>query len=283
MLAIPISKDPLIAKMFSAGRIGAFRHCIRFSERALFVMALFASINLFAADTNQITASPASLNADRASRARAALEQARSLYESGSNHVEASWQFARACFDTASVTSKNAERAAIAEQGIAASREALKQATNVAAVHYYLGMDLGQLADTKRNLAGLRIVKEMEREFEAARNLDEKFDNAGPDRNLGLLYEQAPAIISIGSRSKARLHLRQAVELAPAYPENGLNLIEGYLKWGDYSDARHELDAMQKSWSESQKQFNSDTWTASWSDWEKRLAKAREKLEAERY
>ena len=281
MLAIPISKGALVAKTFSAWRICAFRHCVRLSKPAAFAAIFFVSTSLFAAGTNQNVANPASLKADRTNRVWAAFGQARSHYQSGTNHAEAAWQFARACFDAANVATNNAERAAIAEQGIAASRELLKTNPAIAAAHYYLGMDLGRLADTRRNLSGLKIVKEMEREFEEARNLDEHFDNAGPDRNLGLLYEQAPAVISIGSRSKALQHLRRAVELAPAYPENGLNLIEADIKWGDYDEARREFSALESSSAESHKQFDGDDFN--WADWDARLAKARAKLALRRH
>src|SRR5204863_9133981 len=98
--------------------------------------------------------------------------------------------------------------------------------------HYYLGMNLAQLAQTKM-LGALKIVTQMEREFSIVRDLDEEFDQAGADRNLGLLYRDAPAIGSIGSRGKARQHLEHAVKLAPPSPENRLNLIETYLKWGE--------------------------------------------------
>ena len=103
--------------------------------------------------------------------------------------------------------------------------------SNLAPAHYYLGMNLGQLART-RGLSALRLVNQMQREFTRARDLDEHFDWAGPDRNLGLLYRDAPAFASIGSRSKAREHLMRAVELAPRYPENRLNLVETYLQLG---------------------------------------------------
>jgi hypothetical protein len=46
----------------------------------------------------------------------------------------------------------------------------------------------------------------MEAEFKLARELDESFDYAGPDRNLGRLYFMAPSIASVGSRAKARAH-----------------------------------------------------------------------------
>ena len=73
--------------------------------------------------------------------------------------------------------------------------------SNSAPAHYYLGMNLGQLARTK-GLAALRLVSQMEHEFTRARELDEQLDWAGPDRNLGLLYRDAPAIGSVGSRAE---------------------------------------------------------------------------------
>jgi hypothetical protein len=92
-------------------------------------------------------------------------------------------------------------------------------------------MNLGQLARTK-GLSALKLVDQMEGEFTRARDLDEHLDYAGPDRSLGLLYRDAPVIGSVGSRTRAREHLRRAVEVAPQYPENRLSLIEAYLKVG---------------------------------------------------
>ena len=192
--------------------------------------------------------------------------------------VEAAWRFARACFDLAEFATNHTERAAIAEQGIAASRQALAQVSNSAPAHYYLGMNLGQLART-RGLGALKLVRQMEREFNNARLLDERFDHAGPDRNLGLLYRDAPALGSIGSRAKAGQHLDRAVLLAPDYPENRLDLIEALTKWGDRDVARRELTALQDLWPAARAQFSGPAWAVSWSDWEARRQKATKKLE----
>src|SRR5438132_12182095 len=105
-------------------------------------------------------------------------------------------------------------------------------------------MNQGQLART-RGLGALKIVDEMQREFIIARDLDAHFDHGGPERNLGLLYRDAPSLGSIGNRNKARVHLQRAAELAPEYPENRLNLIEAYLKWSDRNGARRELKALE--------------------------------------
>ena len=157
--------------------------------------------------------------------------QAQAHYRDAPDEATAAWQFARACFDLADLATNKTERASLAEQGIAACQQAIARESNSAPAHYYLGMNLGQLARTK-GLSALKLVTQMQREFTRARDLEEQLDWAGPDRSLGLLYRDAPAIGSIGSRSKAREHLKRAVELAPRYPENRLNLAGGLFGMG---------------------------------------------------
>lgn len=199
-------------------------------------------------------------------------------YLSETNNTQAALDFSRACFDIAYVISDNSQRVDFANQGISAAQRAMA-ADNSAAAHYYLGMNLGQLADAKHGFSGLRMVKDMEREFLAARALDEHFDYGGPDRNLGLLYENAPSVISIGSRTKARRELERALELAPDFPENHLNLIEAFLKWDYRTEAARALEKLEKLWPDAQKKFTGDEWTISWIDWNSRLAVVRKRIE----
>jgi len=211
-------------------------------------------------------------------RAEKLFQEARRRYQSDTNHVEAAWQFARACFDYADFATNKTTRADIARQGINVCRQLIARHPASAPGHYYLGMNLGQVADTKRNLAALRMAREMEHEFLIVCDLDEKFDYAGSDRNLGLLYLEAPSFISIGSRSKARQRLRRTVELVPDYPENRLVLIEALLKWGDTADARREVKALEDLWPDARRKLSGEAWAPLWPDWEKRLQNARDKL-----
>jgi hypothetical protein len=208
--------------------------------------------------------------------ARSRYLEKRSQFESQSGSTEA-WQFAQASFDWAEFATNNSQRADIAEQGIAATRQAVARAPHSAEAHYYLGMNLGQLARTK-SLGALKLVGQMEHEFSIARDLDEKFDHAGPDRNLGLLYRDAPAIGSIGSRSKARQHLQRAAVLAPDFPENHLNLIESNLKWGERGSATNQLNALEAIWPAAQTNLIGPAWASSWADWQTRLNQVKKKI-----
>lgn len=214
-----------------------------------------------------------------ARRAGAEYHRAQAQFQSNTNDPAAAWQFARACFDFNDFATNNAGRATLANQGIAACRQSLARESNSAPGHYYLAIELGQLADTKRNLAAYKMVREMEREFKTADDLDEHFSYAGPARCLGLLYRDAPGWpVSIGSRHKAREWLEQAVKLAPDYPENRLNLAESCWQWKDREAAGNELKTLDALWPSAQTNFAGEAWERSWNDWSMRCEVVRKNL-----
>lgn len=198
---------------------------------------------------------------------------ARKQFNAAAKDSEAALNFGRASFDWAEVAADNGMREKIAIEGIVACRRLISLEPKAAAGHYYLAMNLGQLARTK-TLGALRLVDEMETEFQMARVYDEKFDYAGPDRNLGLLYSEAPGWpTSVGNRTKARHHMQRAVLLCPNYPDNSLNLIEAYLRWSDKSGAQREFESFKEFWPIAKKEFAGEQWKMSWVDWEKRWGK----------
>ena len=214
-----------------------------------------------------------------AARAAAELHRAHMQFQSDTNDATAAWQFARACFYFNEFVTNNAGSAELASQGIAASRQSLARESNSAPAHYYLAIELGLLADTKRNLAAFKLVREMEREFKTADDLDEHFDYAGPARCLGLLYRDAPGWpLSVGSRRKARDWLEQAARLAPDYLENQLTLAESYWQWKDREAAVEALQKFDALWPAVQTNLAGAAWERSWDDWADRRDTLREKM-----
>jgi len=210
-------------------------------------------------------------------QAEAAYKDARKRVQAEPDNSEAEWQFGRTCFDWADYANSNAERAKIAEEGISACRKVVDRDIQSAPGHYYLALNLGQLARTKM-LGALKIVEQMEAEYKLALSLDPKFDYAGADRGLGLLYYDAPGWpTSIGSKTKAHLHLQRALTTSPDYPENYLNLIEADFKWGDRNGALRELKALDGLWPSAKQRFIGDAWASSWADWEKRREELQKK------
>jgi hypothetical protein len=215
-----------------------------------------------------------------AERAESEFHQAQKQFQSEANNATNAWWFARACYNFADFAKNDTDRADIANQGIAACRQSIAHNSVSAPAHYYLGMNLGQLARTEL-LGALSLVKEMEREFKTAADEDRLFDFAGPERSLGLLYRDAPGWpTSIGSKRKAREFLELSVKLTPDFPENHLNLIESYLQWHDSENARTELSALDALWPKAQTNFTGEAREQDWDDWSTRRADVRKKLEA---
>jgi tetratricopeptide (TPR) repeat protein len=193
-------------------------------------------------------------------------------------NVPAVIDFARASFDRAEFAANDDQRADLAQAAIDACHRALNENPNDAALHYYLGMNLGQLARTK-GIGALKLVRQMEAEFIKARELNSELDYGGPDRNLGMLYLSAPGWpTSIGNHSKAREHLMRAVQIAPDYPENRLDLVDSFLKLRDDAGAQREAQVIAALWPQARQKFSGPEWASSWADWEARWRKDQEKL-----
>jgi hypothetical protein len=229
------------------------------------------------AQTNSSAPIQQASRADFAKRAQTTYETARKRYQSSPNDAEAAWQFGRASYDWAEFATTKKQRAEIAEEGIAATQKLVDRQPKLPEGHYYLAMNLGQLAQTKE-LGALKLVSKMEKEFKASLELNPDLDFAGPDRNLGLLYREAPGWpASVGSKSKAKQHLTAAAKREPEYPENLLNLIEAYLGWGDRSAASRELANLDAIWPKAEQQLTGEQWTQSWIDWKLRREIAEKK------
>jgi len=211
-------------------------------------------------------------------RAEKAYQTARARFHREPTNVEAAWQFGRACSDRADIARHDKEKAALAQEGILACRQALIDNPKSAWAHYYLGIDLGQLAST-RGLGALPELKEMEDEWAAAVKLDPGIDYAGPNRCLGLLYSQAPGWpLSVGSQAKAIQYLTSALRLYPTYPDNLLALAEAHLKWNEYTPARGIAARIPNIFAQARKELAGPKWESSWVDWDNRWAAIQARL-----
>ncbi len=218
-----------------------------------------------------VPGSKASETCSAAARLEQIYFQARARFnEQSKTNIQAAWQFGQACFEWAEVVAGDSQRADIANEGIAACTAALSQDVTLAPAHYYLALNLGELARTK-TFGALKIVSEMETILKRTIVLDPMIDFAGPHRSLGLLYRDAPGWpASIGSRSKARQHLLKAVELRPEFPENWLCLLETYLKWSERKNVIARIKEVEAVLKAGRDKFTGDAWTASWEDWDRR-------------
>jgi tetratricopeptide (TPR) repeat protein len=246
-----------------------------FPKLVILAFGLMAGLpTLAAGDQTNETSTPAS-------RVEAAYQAMRAQHLAQPKNLDVAWKFASACFDECDFAQNNADRERVANEGIAACRGALAVNSKLAPAHYYLGMDLAQLARTKL-IGALGLLSEVEGEWLTAAKLDENFDYGGADRNLGTLYLNAPGWpISLGSRANARAHLQRAAQLHPEYPENHLNLLEAYIQWNDLVDSKAEAEALAKMLPEARKKFTGPAWESNWDDWNSRWEKLQKALSKE--
>jgi tetratricopeptide (TPR) repeat protein len=199
---------------------------------------------------------------------------ARKAHQAEPDNAVLAWQFGRATFDLAEAAYNKQEREVLAQEGIEACRAAIALEPDLADAHYYLGMNLGQLARVYL-LRGLRIVSEMEKAFELSRQINPRVDHGGADRNLGLLYHQAPGWpISVGNKTRGRRHLERAVELSPDYPENRLCLAEALWDTKDHPEFLAQVKVLEALLPKARETFDAEEWiwALAWEDWDKRWA-----------
>jgi hypothetical protein len=210
-------------------------------------------------------------------RAEQAFLQTQKEFNAHPNDETNAWQLGRVSYDWAEFATNMEQKAAVAQVGIAACRHSLTRNPNSAPAHYYLAIDYGELASAEApSMAAYKLIREIEREFKMAADLDERFDFAGPLRCLGLLYRDAPGWpISIGSKRKAREYLERAAELSPNYPENHLNLLESHIRWHQAAEAEAAGKKLAAVWPAARTNLTGVAWEPSWDDWTTRRAAAK--------
>jgi len=204
-------------------------------------------------------------------RSTRVYERSRALHREDPDKPVLAWEFARACFDRCETVPSKPVRVGMAREAVEACRKALVQSPTEAGCHYYLGLNLGILAQAQP-LKALGRVREMEDAWQACLLLDPGFDHAGADRSLGMLYDECPPPpLGVGSRSKARFHLERAARTAPGYPANRLLWIEFLAGHDEADEARRELQSLERMLPEARQRFAGERWASAWKDWDSRI------------
>jgi hypothetical protein len=250
------------------------RPLTRWHPAASLFLPVLAGVLLALSTTDPLAQTPPSEK-----RARELYTLAASHFATNRGSVTAAWEYGRAAYDLGDLLQDNKERKNVAQAGIDACRHAVALDPNSAPVHYYLALNLGELARSKK-ISSLKLLHEMEHELLKAAQIDPAFDYGGPDRSLGMLYLEAPAWpASVGNRTKARSHLETAAQLSPEYPDNHLCLAEAYVQWGELKNLDQELKELDELFPKARTRFAGDNWTATWHDWQTRLAKLQKNRE----
>ena len=184
------------------------------------------------------------LYADRANLASARRAADIWSAEAASNprDFDADWKLARADYWLGG-HAPEPERRSFLEKGIEAAKKAIALEPNRPEGHFWLGADMGGLAESFGLRAGLKYRGPIKDELETVLRIDPLFQQGSADRALGRWYYKVPGLFG-GSNKQAEQHLRAALKANPISTATHYYLAELLVDEGRKAEASAELQAV---------------------------------------
>jgi tetratricopeptide (TPR) repeat protein len=184
------------------------------------------------------------LYADRANpaSARQSANLWKSALASNPRNFDAAWKLARAEFWLGGHVPE-AERRALYEDGMDAARKAIAIEPNRPEGHFWLGANMGVMAESFGVRAGLKYRGPIRDELETVLKIDPKFQQGSADRALGRWYAKVPGLFG-GSSKKAEEHYRAALQMNPISTATLYYYAELLEDMGRKTEARAEAQAV---------------------------------------
>jgi tetratricopeptide (TPR) repeat protein len=181
------------------------------------------------------------LYADRANlaSARRAADLWQQAVAADARNFEAAWKLARADYWLGG-HAEEAQRRGFFESGIEAGRKAIAVQPNRPEGHFWLGANMGALAESFGLRQGLKYRKAIKQELETVLALDPGFQEGSADRALGRWYFKVPGLFG-GSHKEAEAHLHASLKYNPNSTFSHFYLAELLLDDGRKAEARAEL------------------------------------------
>ncbi|MDJ0780829.1 MAG: hypothetical protein QNJ22_02605 [Desulfosarcinaceae bacterium] len=175
------------------------------------------------------------------------IRQAIQAYErDDTQQPELQWRLIRAYYnyyDELTERGRRDEQRWAAERGFALAATAYaRHPDKIEMVYYYGAIGLCYL-DFHR-VKALFLIDDIIAAFKRARELDPTIDDAGPDRNLGLLYHELPWPLK--NRQRAWRHLEAAAQIAPERAANRLPLAKVLAENGRYESGMRHIAFVRK-------------------------------------
>lgn len=152
---------------------------------------------------------------------------------------DVAWKIARADYWLGGHAPEN-ERRGFLEDGIAAGRQAVAIKPDRPEGHFWIGANMGTLAESFGMRQGLKYRKPIKEELEATLKLDPAFMQGSADRALGRWYHRVPGLFG-GSHKEAEAHLLSSLKYNPNSCASLYFLAELYVDDGRKADARMQL------------------------------------------
>jgi tetratricopeptide (TPR) repeat protein len=171
---------------------------------------------------------------------------------------ESAWKLARARYWLGKHIAEK-DRKAMLESGIEAARVAVRVAPNKPEGHFWIGANMGSLAESFGVHQGLKYRGEIKSELETVLRLDPAFQEGSADRALGRWYNKVPGLFG-GSNKQSEAHLRKALTYDPQSTATLYFLAETLIDEGKKDEAKQSLqkvlDApLDPEWTPEDKEF----------------------------
>jgi tetratricopeptide (TPR) repeat protein len=153
---------------------------------------------------------------------------------------EAAWKLARICYWLGTHGPKAARRAAL-ERGVQAGENAIRLAPSRPEGHFWLGANLGELAESGGMSQGLKYRGRIRQELERTIAIDPKFEEGSAEAALGQWYAKVPGLFG-GDDAKAEEHLRRALAINPQSRTALVSLADLLIHKGRKDEARAMLE-----------------------------------------
>ena len=188
-----------------------------------------------------IAQSADALYADRANlaSARRAADLWNAAFADNPRDFDSAWKLSRADYWLGGHAPQSEERGYY-EKGMEAARRAIVIEPNKPEGHFWLGANMGALAEAAGIGAGLKYRKPIKTELETVLRLNPAFLDGSADRALGRWYYKVPRLFG-GSHKQAEEHLKAALKYKENSTVTHYFLAELYADDGRVADARAEV------------------------------------------
>lgn len=185
------------------------------------------------------------IDADAMSGDPMRIRKAIAAYEAlQSDDVEVQWRLVRAYFnyyDELAERNRRGEQKWAAERGYTMASAAYEKHPDHGSLTYYYAV-IGLCFLDFHRVKAVFVIDRLFGLFEKARRLVPDIDDAGPDRNLAILYHEVPGWpLGRGDSAKALSHIEQAVRRSPERAANRIVYAKLLAEHGRYDEGRKHL------------------------------------------
>jgi tetratricopeptide (TPR) repeat protein len=133
------------------------------------------------------------------------------------------------------------EKKKIFSQGIYHAKKAIALEPEKPDGHYWLGVNYGVYGEARGVLKSLSLVDDVKGAMNKVIELDQAYEDGGPDRVLGSVYFKLPGLAG-GDKKKSLEHLLKSKEYGPNDALTRIYLADTYLALKEVDKAREELE-----------------------------------------